>query len=353
MRTLATSLAISALCMALPGSRVEAQGRDSAAFVIRLGLDTTAVERYVRTGQRIDAVSVSRSPRTVVRRFSVWLGADGSVARFAAGPGSGDMRETATPAGIPLVGGFWLPWELALQKAFTAEADSTNVTMLSGSRPVDIPFHRLASDRYAFANQFDQPIQARTDRAGLLQYLEIQGGGATVERVGWLDIDAFARDFSARDEAGSGLGSLSPFDSVATTIAGAGIRVRYNRPALRGRDMRTLVPFGQVWRTGANNATEFHTDRNLRFGDLSLAAGSYSLFTIPRAGGWTLIINRQIGMSGLARDPGQDLGQIEMEVRDIPFTDRFTILVEPAGAGGVLRLRWGGSEAVATFTVGG
>ena len=107
-----------------------------------------------------------------------------------------------------------------------------------------------------------------------------------------------------------------------------------------GRDIRTLLPLDQLWRTGANNATEFHTSRALRFGDLSLDPGAYSLFTIPRADGWTLIINRQIGMSGLARDPAQDLGQIEMEVRNTPFMDRFTILVEQSGAGGVLRPRF-------------
>jgi hypothetical protein len=218
MRVTTAWIGIPVLGAALFTQPAVAQSADSAAFVVRLGLDTTAVERYVKTGNRIEAISVTRSPRTAVRRLSVWLADDGSVARFAVGAG-GEMREAIPAApGIPLVGGFYLPWELALQRAFRAGAEETTVNMLSGSQPVPIPFRTLAEDRFAFANQFDQPIRARTDRAGRLQYLEIQGGGATVERVAWMDIDALQREFASRDAASTGLGPLSPFDSVMATL---------------------------------------------------------------------------------------------------------------------------------------
>lgn len=327
---------------------LSAQRADSAAFVIRLGLDTTAVERYVRTGNRIEAVAVSRSPRTVARRLTVWLADDGSVERYATGMQTGEMREAAPaqPGAIPLAGGFYLPWELALMKAFTSGNETTNVSVLSGSQALPIPVRRLAPDRFALANQFDQAMQAHVDRAGRLQYLALDGGGATVERVQWLDIDGLADEFAARDAAGRGLGALSPTDTVRATIAGADVSAIYGRPALRGRDIRVLVPFGQLWRTGANNATELRTDRPLRIGGLALPAGSYSLFTIPRADGWTLIVNRQTGQSGLAYDESRDLGRVEMTVQPLrPFADRFTLLIEPTADGGVLRLQWGGTEA--------
>ena len=356
MPRLATRFMTGLAALAFHVMPASAQRPDSAAFVIRLGLDTTAVERYIQTGDRIDAVSVSRSPRTTVRRLTLWLAPDGSVARMATGGPTGELREAAAPqaGSIPLAGGFWVPWELALLKAFAASGESTTVTMLAGAQATPIPVRRLAPDRFALANQFDQPMHARLGRDGRLQYLEIQGGGATVERVAWLDTDALASDFAARDAAGRGLGALSPSDSVRASIAGATVTVVYGRPALRGRDLRVLVPFGQLWRTGANNATELRTDRTLRLGALTLEPGRYSLFTLPRADGWTLIVNRQTGQSGLEHDESQDIGRVEMSVQPLPaFVDRFTIVVESAAGGGVLRLQWGGTEARVPFTVVG
>lgn len=351
LSTLPVCVPMLALAPALP-----AQQADSAAFVIRLGLDTTGIERYVRRGDRIEAVSVSRSPRTTTRRLTIWLAPDGSVARLATGAGTGEMRESTppTPGAIPLVGGFYVPWELALMQAFRAGADTTTVTMLSGSQPTPIPVRRTAPDRFALANQFDQPMGAYVDRAGRLQALAIEGGGATVERVRWLDIESLAREFAARDQAGRGLGTLSPTDTARAAIGGAAISVIYGRPALRGRDLRVLVPLDQLWRTGANNATELRTDRSLRIGSVTLPPGSYSLFTIPRADRWTLVINRQTGQSGLAHDESQDVGRVEMTVAPLPsFVDRFTIVVEPDAMGGVLRFQWGGSEARIPFRVEG
>jgi hypothetical protein len=344
--------ALTLLSLALPACAEQA---DNAAFIVRLGLDTTAVERYVRTGDRIDAVSVSRSPRTVVRRLSVWLAPDGSVTRWASGAETGEMRETTppSPGAIPLAGGFYLPWALALEQAFRSGNEITNVALLSGTQAISIPVKRLAPDRYSLSNQFDQAMEAYVDRAGRLQYLALAGGGATVERVDWFDTDTLARDFAARDAAGQGLGPLSPADTVQASIAGATLSVIYSRPALRGRDAQLLTPYGQVWRTGANAATELRTDRPLRFGTVALAPGSYSIFTIPRADGWTLVLNAQTGQSGLAYDAGQDVGRVEMAVRQPrDFADRLTIIIEPEGTGGVLRIRWAGAEASAAFTVG-
>ena len=130
--------------------------------------------------------------------------------------------------------------------------------------------------------------------------------------------------------------------------------MRYGRPSLRGRALSLLVPHGQVWRTGANDATQLTTDRALRFRDVALPAGTYSLFTLPSATGWTLIINRATGASGLDYDAAQDHARIAMDVEtNAPHTEQFTIDVEQTAAGGVLRLRWGTVRATAPFTVSG
>jgi Protein of unknown function (DUF2911) len=347
------SVTMIVLAAALPAA-ARAQA-DSAAFIIRLGKDTTAVERYVRRGERLDAVSVTRSPRTTIRRLSVWLLPDGGVAKYAVGGESGEMREVVVANGaIPLAGGFYVPWELALMRAARSGGDASTVEMLNGSASLPIAMRRAGAGAWRFNNQFDQAVEAMTDGMGRLRRFVITGGGATAERVAWVDVEAVSRAFAARDAAGSGMGALSPLDSATATIAGANVVIEYSRPSLRGRALDLLVPAGQVWRMGANNATSFATDRPVRFGGTLLPAGAYSLFIDRGRDSWTLIINRQTGMSGLDRDPGQDIVRVPLVVvtRESPV-ETLTLGVEPGGSGeGVLRMQWGRIDATARFTVG-
>lgn len=341
------------LVAALPAA---AQRADSASFIIRLGADTTAIERYVRAGDRLDAISVSRSPRTTVRRLTVWFAADGSVARFATGGARGAMNEqTPGAAGvIPLVGAFYVPWELALTQAHQSGEPNAEAGMLMGRQVTTIAMRRTGDRTWSFNNQFDQPVLATLDAEGRMLSFAIQGGGTTVERTGWIDIDALAADFAARDQAGRGMGPLSPRDSTTTSTAGARITIDYGRPSLRGRDLQVLVPHGQVWRVGANAATRLSSDRPLRIGDLDLEPGDYSIFAIPGPDSWTLIVNSRTGMSGLDRDPDLDLGRVPMTVRQLDqHIERFTIAIDPTPDGGVIRLRWGRTEASVPFRISG
>jgi hypothetical protein len=108
-----------------------------------------------------------------------------------------------------------------------------------------------------------------------------------------------------------------------------------------------------VWRTGANNATAFRTDRDLLFGATRVPAGSYTLFSLPRRDGWQLIINRQTGQWGTEYHPEQDLARIPMQVRTLTAdpVEQFTIRVQPDGQGGVIVMSWGDVEVSAPFTV--
>jgi hypothetical protein len=328
---------------------------DSGTFVVRLGTDTLSIERYTQRGSRFEAVAVGRSPRTVTARLVLTLAPDGSVATLGGGrgPGAPEERAPAAAGTIPLVGGFWLPWELALRRAQAADRDSTVVNLLAGGNVRPTTFHRTGAGRFRFLSQFDQVVHARIDARGRLVSLEIEGGGTTAERVGWVDVDALARGFAARDNAGRGLGPLSPRDSVSAEVGGARIAVTYGRPSLRGRPLDVLVPAGQVWRAGSNDASTITTDRPLQFEGYTLALGTYSMFVLPEAGKWTLILNRQTGMSGLERDPAQDLARVPMQTRtDGPATEKFTIEAVTRGDGGALVLKWGAVEAVAGFRVG-
>jgi cyanophycinase len=323
---------------------------DSAAFIVRLGTDTVAVERWVRTAHGLDAVAVTRSPRTVVRRYSVRMDADGGVTHVAVG----DAAERAIdPAGaIPIATGFYAPYALAVAQAARRGDAAVVVPMLAGTNLIQADVRRTANGEYSLPNQFGAPLQVRTDAEHRLLSVDA-GGGTTVERVRWFDIDAYAQEFSARDARNAGLGPLSPRDTARAEIAGAVIMVDYSRPSARGRTvMGGLVPYGAVWRTGANDATQLIIDRVVQFGDISLQPGAYSLFTIPGADDWQLIINRGTGVSGLAHDPALDVARVTMAVRTpAAHVEQFTIQIVPTGAGGELRIQWGTAEAFVPFRV--
>src|SRR5215471_20221170 len=86
----------------------------------------------------------------------------------------------------------------------------------------------------------------------------------------------------------------SPPGTAQVTLKGKKITIDYSRPSMRGRKiMGDLVPYGQVWRTGANEATTFVTEGDVKVGDASVPAGHYTLFSLPSEGTWKLIINKQ------------------------------------------------------------
>jgi hypothetical protein len=140
----------------------------------------------------------------------------------------------------------------------------------------------------------------------------------------------------------------SPRDTTEMRLGNDRIFVDYGRPSMRGRAiMGGLVPYGQVWRTGANAATTLVTPRDLRIGDTRVPAGTYTLYTLPGESGWQLIINRQTGQWGTEYDQAQDLARIPMQVERLPQpVEQFTIDLAP-GSGNAfdLGLRWENTRA--------
>lgn len=147
---------------------------------------------------------------------------------------------------------------------------------------------------------------------------------------------------------------LSPPARAEGTIGGKKIAVSYNAPSKRNRViMGKLVPYGEVWRTGANDATTLKADSDVMIGDLSVPAGSYTLFTIPGQKEWTLIVNRQTGQWGTNYDQKQDLGRVKMSVRPVKdAVETLAIGVKPGnGKTGTLTIAWENTEASVPLTV--
>ena len=148
---------------------------------------------------------------------------------------------------------------------------------------------------------------------------------------------------------------LSPRDSTKQTIGQANVVVDYGRPSKRRREIfGALVPYGVVWRTGANEATQLRTDRDLVIGSARVPRGTYTLWTIPDRDSWTLIINRVSGQWGTDYDKSQDLARVPMKVTTLEESvEQFTIAIAPNGSrSGMLTMTWDTTQASVPIQVG-
>jgi hypothetical protein len=106
---------------------------------------------------------------------------------------------------------------------------------------------------------------------------------------------------------------LSPAEQASVSLNGKTLTVYYCAPSLRGRHVGDqLAPYGKEWRTGANTSTTLKTDTDLMIGNQKVPAGTYTLYSVPSASEWTLIINKQVGQWGTVYDQSKDLARIPM-----------------------------------------
>jgi hypothetical protein len=320
---------------------------DSAAVIIRLGTDTVAVERWVRLADRLETVLVERAPRTNVRRLTAQLDARGQVTQVTI-----DQQPPRVPptGAIPTPGGFYAPYALALAQAAQARDTLVTLQLLSGDAPQSFQFRRIGTDAFDLVNSAGATtMRARLNRHGQLLWLDAPPS-TTVERVPWLDIDAVARNFAARDQRGQGMGVLSPTDTVRAQAAGANFAVMYSKPGARGRTVfGGLVPYGRVWRTGANDPTQLEISRPVRIGELRLTPGKYILTTIPERDRWHLIVARP---AAAANAPAEEVGRAAMPSRaTTDYHEHFTILLAPTREGATLHMRWENTEAFIPIVV--
>jgi len=131
------------------------------------------------------------------------------------------------------------------------------------------------------------------------------------------------------------------------------VKVDYSSPRAKGRKIfgteneKALVPYGKVWRAGANEATAFVTDTNLTVGGKAVPAGNYTIFAIPNADAWTLIISKKTGEWGTDY-PGEkeDEARVTMAVAKTSGpVENFTIAFEPSGKTCALRMEWENTRA--------
>jgi hypothetical protein len=124
---------------------------------------------------------------------------------------------------------------------------------------------------------------------------------------------------------------------------GKSITVDYSSPRAKGRKIfGELVPFGKVWRAGANSATTFVTTADLKVGGTDVPAGNYTMFAVPEADKWTLVISKKTGEWGTAYPgPSEDLARIPMKVAATSGpVENFTIAFDKSASGCTMHLDW-------------
>lgn len=363
----------------------------AAGFVSRLGQDTLVVERVTRGAGGLVADVLLRSPRTQWVRSTLALdgagrmtravtevfpvGADGARAatpvrretlvlvgdslrsEVAAGEAEPRARTVAAPsATLPWIDLVHWPYELALVRFRAGGADSAVQPMFTGQAAAPFRLARVGADSVTIAHPFRGTMRAAVAPDGRL--LGLDAGATTRKLIVTRDappsdatLAALARRWAADDAAGRGIAALSGRAQATGRVGAATLRLDYGTPAMRGRAIwGALVPYGQVWRTGANEATHLETDRDLVLGagadTLVVPAGRYTLFSIPAEAGGVLIVNRQTGQNGTQYDAARDLGRVPLAARPLAQpVESFTIAVDGA-APGLLRLQWGPRELV-------
>lgn len=371
-----------------------AQAADGGAFIITLGRDTVALERYTRAGDRlVDDMVLRNRAAVVVQHFEATLNPDGSIAKLvldtrAAGVvtvhgvgtfkpeealfdvtrnGNTQTAHVITPNGaLPFFNFCYALYEVTGRRAHALGGKPAKVPAIGfgGSVPFDLTVTFPTADSMGVAFGTDAPTLFKVDAAGRIWGVD---GRLTTQqvigtRVPTVDIAAAAAAYATRP-----LGQLSPADSVRATVAGVTIAIDYSRPTMRGRTIfGGVVPWNQVWRTGANFATRFTTSADLVMGGKTVPKGSYTLWTLPSPTGWKLLINKQTKapcegeactlptrppLWGTDYAADSDLAHVDLAVERLTQpVEQFTIAITPESRGGVLRLAWETTRASIPFT---
>src|SRR6476620_5460348 len=332
-------------------------------FIARLGTDTISVESITRRGNTVVVDGVDRFPRVRRRHTEIELG-EGSAIRHLVmdittpsepenqrerhvtadvtadsvhilqTDKAGKLRhEFATNGAVAMahVPQMYSLYELYFDAAFARAAplkrvtgDTVQLRQFYIDREFDrFPLHhgtvRLLADNRAEIQHdwLSGTGQATFDSTGRM--LTYSGARTTylvdVARLdSQPDIRPLADKWEAIEAAKGGVSQLSPRDTVRAKIGNVSITIDYSRPLARGRVLLgNVIPYDRVWRTGANAATQLTTSAPVTLAGMALPAGTYTLWTVPHAGGVDLIVNKQTGQWGTEYRRAQDLGTAAMK----------------------------------------
>lgn len=372
-------------------------------FIARLGNDTVSVESVTRRGNTVVVDGVDRFPRVRRRHTEIELGPGSTIRHLVMDihtPSEpANQRERRVTADVTAdsvhilqtddagklkhnfatngaVAMAHLPqmyslYELYFDAAFARAAalkrvagDTVQLRQFYIDREFDrFPLHHgvvrlLSGNRAEIQHDWLAGTgQATFDSTGRM--LTYSGARTTylvdVTRLGSPpEIRTIADLWEALETAKGAVSQLSPRDTVRANIGSASITIDYSRPLARGRTLLgNVIPYERVWRTGANAATQFTTSAPVRLAGIQLAAGTYTLWTVPHQNGVDLIVNGQAGQWGTEYNRARDVAKAPMQSATLPTpVDQFTISVAEKDARyGTLALEWGSFRWTAPIEV--
>jgi hypothetical protein len=372
-------------------------------FIARLGNDTVSVESITRRGNTVVVDDVDRFPRVRRRHTEIELGPGSTIRHLVMDihtpsepanqrerhvtadvtadsvhilqtDDAGKLRhEFATNGAVAMahVPQMYSLYELYFDAAFARAAalkrvagDTVQLRQFYIDREFDrFPLHHgvvrlLSGNRAEIQHDWLSGTgQATFDSTGRM--LTYSGARTTylvdVARLdSQPDIRGIADKWEALETAKGSVSELSPRDTVRSTIGNVSITIDYSRPHARGRVLiGNVIPYDRVWRTGANAATQFTTSAPIRLAGFQLAAGTYTLWTIPHQNGVDLIVNGQAGQWGTEYNGSRDVGKAPMQSATLSTpVDQFTISVTASDARhGTLTMEWGSFRWTAPIEV--
>ena len=366
--------------------RAAAPAPEQASFVTTLGRDTVVVESFTRTAAKLDGEMVVRVPGTVRCHYELDLGNGGTVTKSVvdvkpvSAPGVPARHVTLTYVGDSLrvdidSAGVHSQFVRAVPKDaypqfMTGFGSSYGLysspgvyevllTQLGKFDSVTIPSIDMQSGRTVkrdFVRRSPTTVDADYFRIAWT-HLTLDDSGRIVsadanettektktQRTAYIDPQKVAKQFASEDKSGQGIGIASPSVTEKATLGGKLVVVLYSSPRRRNRTiLGNVVPYGQVWRTGANQATVLVTDEAFDLGGTSIPGGSYSLWTEPKKdGGVELIVNGQYGQWGTNYDSTRNVARVPMKASTVSSPqENFTITITPTnGSSGDLKIAW-------------
>ncbi len=372
-------------------------------FITKLGNDTISVEQVTRSNNTVTIDCVDRFPAVRVRHADIDLAADGSIRHLVMDihtPGEPiHRRERKVVA------------DVTADSVHILKTDGTDTLHLDfktagGMIVAHVPqLYSLYEIYFAAALQHAAALHAKVGAQVQMQQFYIDRefdefplGDVTVQSLGagkatithdWLagtgeavmdssyrmlsysgaqttykvkvirvtaapDIKSMAGRFELLETERGPVKQLSVRDTVRAKIGDADFSIDYARPLRRGRKLLgDVLPYDEVWRTGANAATQFTTSKAITIAGKQVPAGKYTLWTVPHTGGVDLIVNKQTGQWGTEYDEAQNLWVAGMNIAALPVpVEKFSIAILPGeGQHGSLVMEWGSFRWTAPIEV--
>lgn len=369
---------------------VKSYGQDafSGSFVAKLGRDTVIVETYNMVANHLYGKAFLRYPEDQVGVFDFHFYHDGTIRHysmsfmkpdssyittwgtqglfcendsctwFASWQGAeAEYVNTRAAKQMDFIGG-WTPtlslieWNcIRLMKSGKQNLPITMLNDYIGIRQVAIS--KANNDTVIFGGPFLEYAKINVTPEGRIRFYD--GTGTPWNYIATkhepIDVDEVAKRLSKTAK----IGVPSPEVKVKFPVSNDTIYLSYGRPSKRGRTIfGGIVPYDSVWRTGAGDPTQITLPYNLKFGSTVIPKGQYSLYTIPRPDGWTLIFNTDLKQWPTDPDRSKDIAMVPLKLRkpDKQY-ERFTIEIEEGKGGGMIRFIWDETEAYASFNVAG